>query len=102
MCPQLFFGKKNNKKQCKIILLHLKVLTFYYKAAVVLIKNSLFQTAISYCKILIFDLLHTIILNKIDTHPKSKLEITYIHAFVSSINSCMHASHLLYLKTTLL
>ena len=38
-------------------------------------QGSLFQTAISYCRILIFDLLHTIILNKIDTHPKNRLKL---------------------------
>jgi hypothetical protein len=69
----------------------------------VLIKNSLFQTAIGYCRILIFGLLHVIILNKNYNHyPKDKLKIAFMHAFVSSIKSCMHASHLLYLKTTLL
>jgi hypothetical protein len=46
-----------------------------------------------------FDLLHTIILNKIDNHyPKDKIKIVFIHAPVSSINSCMHASHLLCLN----
>ena len=49
-----------------------------------------------------FDLLHTIILNKIDNHyPKDKLKIVFMHAFVPSINSCMHASHLLCLKNSL-
>ena len=41
------------------------------------------------------------ILNKIDNqYPKDKLKIVFMHAFVSSINSCMHASQLLCLKTT--
>ena len=71
-----------------MILLHLKVLTSYYKAAVVLIKNSLFQTAIGYCKILIFDLLHTIILNKIDIHLKNKL-IAYYTYFCKFIHTCI-------------
>jgi hypothetical protein len=50
-----------------------------------------------------FDLLHTIILNKIDNHyPKDKLKIVFMHAFVFSINSCIHTSQLLCLKTVLL
>jgi hypothetical protein len=48
------------------------------------------------------DLLHTIILNKIDNHyPIDKLKIVFIHDPIFSINSCMHASHLLCLKNSL-
>ena len=47
------------------------------------------------------NLLHTIILNKIDNqYPKDKLRIVFMHASVASINPCMHTSQLLCLKTT--
>ena len=60
-----------------------------------------YSNLFGYYKILIIDLLHTIILNKIDNqYPKDKLKIVFMHAFVSSINSCMHTSQLLCLKTT--
>jgi hypothetical protein len=50
-----------------------------------------------------FDLLHTIILNKIDNrYPKDKLKIIFMYPSISSINLCIHASHLLCLKTALL
>jgi hypothetical protein len=45
--------------------------------------------------------MHTMILNKIDKqYPKGKLKIVFMHASVSSINSCMHVSQLLCLKAT--